>query len=607
MRRIHAAIILALAAGWVALAAGQTVDPQEERIKRIEAGLLPPVVFGGEPAWSLAERMKLYLVPGLSITVFDGGRIVWSRGYGVADATTGRPVTPETLFQAASISKPVTCFGALRLVQAGLLDLDVPVNRLLKSWQLPENELTRNNPVTLRRIMSHSAGLTVHGFPGYKPGDPLPAIPQILDGQAPANTGAVRVDLAPGTRFRYSGGGTVILGLAMTDTTGLPFAQLMEEKVLKPLGMAHSTFLQPLPPDRLAGAAMAHGSLGLPVEGKYHVYPELPAAGLWTTPADLARFALGVQAALHGRPEALLSQPLAWSMVTQVTPQTGLGFITGRSWWPDTFDHSGGNAGFSCLLIASKTGAHGLVIMTNSDNGGALIPELVRAVAREYGWKDWQAPEFTPAQPGADALSALAGRYRYGIDSPAEIRAGIKELRVLPLEEDPLTLVPLSATEFVARERPVRFRFDGAGNCTVAGEGEPLAVRRMAPEEKLPCELAFENKLDEAAAAYRQLREAGDPAAGEARLNNLGYRLARQDRVKAVAILRVAAMLYPGSANAWDSLAEISLLAADRVLALESYRKVLEVLESDTGASPALKARLRQNAGEQIRKLTGGN
>jgi CubicO group peptidase (beta-lactamase class C family) len=304
MRR-SAAWSLVLAAGVLAIlsAGGQRLSSltaqadgipsaqsnQSAHITHIENGLLPAVTIKGQatPAMTIRERMKHYNVPGVSVAFFDHGQILWTRTYGFADVANQKPVTTATLFQAASISKPVSALAALRLVQDGKLTLDENVNGKLRSWKVPENEFTKEQKVTLRRILSHSAGLTVHGFPGYAAGEPLPTIVQVLNGEKPANTPPVRVDTVPGTLWRYSGGGYVIMQPLLTDVTGESFPQLLRDLVLQPAGTTHSTFDQPLPKNVSSLAATPYRGDGKPVKGGWHTYPEIAAAGLWTTPSDL--------------------------------------------------------------------------------------------------------------------------------------------------------------------------------------------------------------------------------------------------------------------------------------------------------------------------------
>ena len=260
--------------------------------------------------------MRFHKVPAVSIAVFGSGKILWAKAYGLADADALSAATDATLFQAASISKPVSAMAALREVERGKLALDRNINDYLKSWKLSENDWTRKKPVTLAMLLSHSAGVTVHGFPGYAAGRAVPLLSQILDGVAPANTAPIRVDIAPATEFRYSGGGYTIVQQALIDVEGKPYPQILSETVLAPLGMTQSTYEQPLPPERLRSAAAGHDGQGRPIPGKRHTYPEMAAAGLWTTPSDLARFALGLERALEGKPGSVLSKEMAAKMVT---------------------------------------------------------------------------------------------------------------------------------------------------------------------------------------------------------------------------------------------------------------------------------------------------
>src|SRR3982751_1769554 len=282
------------------------------RIERVLRGLRPSVEVVGRPPvqWALAERMKEHMVPGISIAVIEGGRISWARGVGVKEAGKSDSVTPGTLFQAASISKPVAATAMLRLVERGTLQLDTNVNKYLTSWKVPDNKFTATEKVTLRRIVSHTAGLTVHGFPGYDPSAPRPTVVQVLNGEKPANTEAVRVDTTPGTIERYSGGGTTIMQQLLVDVSGKPFPTLMQELVLGPVGMTSSTYEQPLPAARAGEAAHAPGGDGAVVPGGWHVYPEMAPAGLWTRPTDLLKWAIAITDARAGRSTALLSQAM---------------------------------------------------------------------------------------------------------------------------------------------------------------------------------------------------------------------------------------------------------------------------------------------------------
>jgi CubicO group peptidase (beta-lactamase class C family) len=227
-------------------------------------------------------------------------------------------VDTATLFQAASISKPVAAVGMFRLAERGEVQLDADVNTMLRSWKVPPSPFTTTEKVTLRRIVSHMAGLTLHGFAGYPVGAPLPSLVQIVDGQPPANSAPVRVDAVPGARESYSGGGVTVMQLLLEDVSGTPFAALMDTLVLQPADMEHSTFAQPLP-DWLAGrAASGYRGDGTPVPGRWRVHPEQAAAGLWTTPTDLARFLLAVGRSYRGESGGLVTRTTARQMLTRV-------------------------------------------------------------------------------------------------------------------------------------------------------------------------------------------------------------------------------------------------------------------------------------------------
>ena len=334
-------------------------------------------------------------VPGLSIAVFEGGALAWTRGWGIRRAGSRAPVTPATLFQAASISKPLAALAALRLVDSGLIALDEDINQRLVSWRLPARDGSHPR-ITLRQLLSHTGGVTVHGFAGYARDAAIPTLTQILDGEPPANSPAIRVDTVPGTRWRYAGGGYSVLQQILIDLTGEPFPDLMRALVLRPLAMRSSTYRQPLPAESWRSAATGHRTNGEPVDGGWRVYPEMAAAGLWTTPSDLAHFALAIGRAARGAAGGIVSAGLAAEMLRPQAPigaaalpgmpAMGLGVMLGGAGAARCFGHSGANAGFQCRLLALDGGVRGVVIMTNSDAGATVIDDVYRVLARSYGW-----------------------------------------------------------------------------------------------------------------------------------------------------------------------------------------------------------------------------
>ncbi|MHC4600351.1 MAG: serine hydrolase domain-containing protein [Planctomycetota bacterium] len=334
-----------------------------------------------------ASRLDKHRIPGASVAVIQDWKIAWARGFGVAEEGGKRPVTAETLFQAASISKPVVALAALKRVQDGKLSLDEDVNQTLKSWKVSYPELAAGEKVTLRRLLSHRAGLTVHGFRGYGGGERAPGLLEVLDGKPPANSKPVRIDLKPGRRFRYSGGGYCVLQQLLIDVSGDDFPSLMRKTILEPLGMKESTYEQPLPAERHARATTGHLWNGRAVKGKWHVYPEMAAAGLWTTPSDLGRFAIEVMKSWSGKEGKLLSKATARE---QLSPQeggpTGLGLFLAGEGRSFHFHHGGSNEGFRCFMVAFPRMGQGAVVMTNSDRGGRFTAGIIPILAMEYEW-----------------------------------------------------------------------------------------------------------------------------------------------------------------------------------------------------------------------------
>lgn len=403
---IAAAVACALAAGPLLRAA----TPTEERIARVENGLQKPNRLKGSPAepMKLAERMKQYHVPGVSVAVIHAGRVEWARGYGQRDVESGAPVTAETLFQAASLSKGVAAAVAMRLVEQGKLSLDEDVNKKLRSWKVPDNEFTQTEKVTLRRLLSHDAGLTVHGFPGYAQGAAMPALVQLLDGKPPANTAAVRVTKTPGSGFRYSGGGYEVMQLLLEDITGRRFEDLARELILDPLGMRLSTYEQPLGEERARHAASAYRGDGKAIAGRWHTYPEKTAAGLWTTPSELALWVMEIQ-----KPGKALKAETVKTMLTRSPGDYGLGIGLGETAGRAGFSHGGANEGYRCQYFAYRDSGEGALVMTNGDDGSDLASEILRSIAVEYGWVDYLPKERTVVPVDAAVLASYVGDYAF--------------------------------------------------------------------------------------------------------------------------------------------------------------------------------------------------
>ena len=564
-------------------------ESMDARIDRIERDLRPPISLEGGEHWTLAERMTHYGVPGLSFAIIENGRVVATRAHGLADRQTRQPMRTDTLMQAASISKAVTAFAAMRMVERGQLRLDSPVNASLTSWKIPETYATRARPVTLAHLLSHTGGLGVHGFLGYDSGKALPSIVQILDGQPPANSPAVRVEQAPGLGFRYSGGGYTIAQTVMSDVAGRSFPELMRREVLKPVGMRDSTFEYPLSARRMKRAAAGVLADGRDVPGKRKVHPESAAAGLWTTPADLARFAIDVQKAVQGE-SRLLGRDTTERMLRDPGPDHyALGFGIVHENGVAYFGHDGWNEGFSSHLLANREG-NGVAIMINA-NQPALMQELRRAVAFEFGWPGYRTEKRVPmtaAQP-AD----LPGRYPYNAEQFIRVNAAGDDLSFEYGGEEALFLTPVGDGRFVATTTGLSIELgrdaaDVAQLSFVYPDGRRESHTRYRDNERSLRERVY---ADDASVVddYRKLAASGDVVASEAYLNTQGYRLIGQKRYPAaVQVLALVTQLFPASGNAWDSLGEASLLAGDRAAARRHYEKALALDPTLNSATTAL-------------------
>ena len=391
----------------------------EEKIKQVESNLSGWVHTGENDTWTLADRMKQLNIKGVSIAVINNYKIEWAKGYGFADESEKRPVSEKTLFQAASISKSLNSLGILKLVQENKIDLNTDINKYLVTWKLTYDPKFGNSPVTIRELLSHTAGLTVHGFPGYERGKNLPALPLILAGKAPANTEAIRLFTEPGKQVIYSGGGTIISQMIIMDVTHQPYAEYMQKNVLDPLGMTSSSYQQP-PSDKLKELlATGYQADGKEVKGKYHIYPEQAAAGLWTNPTDLCKYVIETELAFLGKSGKVISPELTKVRLTTVLEDAALGaFVNTRvAGSARYFNHNGGNAGFSCTAYGSLDEGKGAVIMTNSDNP-SLLEEVLNSIATVYKWKDFYFPENKKViSISGQLLEKYTGKYDLGGDT----------------------------------------------------------------------------------------------------------------------------------------------------------------------------------------------
>ena len=324
------------------------------------------------------QLMEKYGVPGTAVSLVQDGEVAWLEGYGLADRDRGVPVTADTVFQVASISKAVTSWGVMRLVESGRLELDAPVEQYLTRWHLPPSSYDASG-VTIRRLLTHSAGLSVGGYPGLDPGTQLPSLEESLSGNN-GGAGEVSIIMEPGAQFSYSGGGYTLLQLIVEEVTGETFSAYMQREVLDPLGMVHSSF--DWRDDLRPATAMAYSENGTLLPN--YLFTEQAAAGLYTTASDLARFVAAEMPGRSGEPagRGVLSQDTLALMFTPAVEinenllfklQRGLGQeIQTLPDGSQLIQHAGGNRGWNSFLMANPGKAMGVVILTNSDNGRAL-------------------------------------------------------------------------------------------------------------------------------------------------------------------------------------------------------------------------------------------
>lgn len=380
----------------------------------ISEGLQPTVRIIGKPSKvsSLKERMEYYKVPAVSIAFLKDNKISWTHTVGVIDQINNRPIDANTVFQAASISKPVFASVLMKYRQDNNLNLEVDVNRLLKSWQVPAHQWSHKSDVTLRRLLSHSAGTTIHGFAGYAEGTDVPSIISLLKGVTPANSAPVIVDIEPGTQFRYSGGGTILAQLVLQDQSKTLLPELAKATLFDPLLMGHSVYSQPLEGSLKNNAAVAHNTNGVPIAGGAHTYAALAAAGLWTTPSDLLRLVSKIQLAGLGKDESFFTKKTVEEILSPQIEPMGIGFFLGGKEKVTSFSHGGSNEGYKAQLFAHTQTGDGIAIMTNSDNGSALISEILNRISEIYHWDEFKPTEKTITRLDPKLFNSILGRYK---------------------------------------------------------------------------------------------------------------------------------------------------------------------------------------------------
>lgn len=583
----------------------QQSDPIADNIKKVETGLIQPVYLEGDSTWTIESRMQHYHVPGVSIAVINNGKIEWFKTYGVMDEETKEPVTSETLFQAGSISKPVAAYAALKITEEGKIDLNENVNTYLTTWKLPDNEFTKDKKVALKHLLSHTGGLTVHGFLGYSPDLPVPTTVQVLDGLPPANSPAIRVNKVPEESFRYSGGGYTIMQQMLVDVESKPFTQIMKEKVLEPLGMSHSTYDQPLQPAQLKFAATGYLPDGTMTKGKRHTYPEMAAAGLWTTAEDLAKFAINIQKTIGGDSGKVLSQAMTEKMLTPfVADFIGLGLFLTKKNDDMYFGHGGWDEGFSSEMTVHKTKGYGVVVLTNA-NQPDFINELIRSVAHTYAWSN-RVPVYKKLDIDTNRFSTINGRYKNGSDGFIAVYNEGDRLFKKNLRGTPTELFQISDSSYISRESEQVIQFktnpaDGQLHILFVENGkQEFTHQRLPADVHVPYESVLAGDIEGAVKGYQALLKINpkDESISEGNLNWQGYDMLNNGNTKlALTIFKVNMLLHPASANVYDSYGEALAKNGDIDLAIANYKKALSIDPKMESSQKMLKELMEKKKG----------
>jgi CubicO group peptidase (beta-lactamase class C family) len=474
-------IVVAFFMFFVAACSSTHTDDVQSRIDAAEKSLIAAVInAGSEPAGMvLSERMQHYKVPGVSIAVINNGEIEWAKGYGVTEAGGTQPVTPDTVFQACSVSKPVSVTGIMLLAQSGAIDISRNVNDYLRSWRLADNAFTTTEKATIQRLMSHTGGTNVSGFGGYPEGSAIPTLLQVLKGVPPANSEAIQVVSVPGSQYSYSGGGMEVLQQMTEDVTGMPFQTYMKNNLFSRLGMNSSDFVvRPMTGPLATHTAKAHDIDGNVVPGGWNIYPELIAAGLWTTPSDLARLLIEVQKATTTNTGTLITQQTATSILAQQPNSTmGLGFAIMNGKGGLMFNHSGSNLGYKSYVAAYRERGQGIAVMTNGENGMGFFMEIVRAVAKVYGWPDRFVEEATLVDVPLAVLQSYVGNYTAEIQGEGlQVQIYLSGTKLMIKATAAVTgqrsdMHPTATDTFLVRDNAILpgtliFSRDGSGNLT---------------------------------------------------------------------------------------------------------------------------------------------
>jgi CubicO group peptidase (beta-lactamase class C family) len=336
----------------------------------------------------MLQKMSDYNIPGLSISIIEDGKISYSKGLGLLQYGNKKPVDDESIFSVGSISKVGTAVIVLKLVESGKIDLETSVNQYLKSWKLKDLSGKIDSKVTIKHLLSHTAGLNNYGFVDYQPDEKLPSTLQILQGSYPAKNNRVQITSTVGKDYKYSGGGTTILQLLVEEITKMPFDKAADSILFKPLKLNRSTYENPLP-KTFGNIAKAHNSKGKPraLPRGYESMPESAASGLWTTSKNIASLMLTIMNSYNSYENTFLKQDLAKKMMSQISPSPhGLGPELKGQGKNKIFLHGGSNDSYKARFVGNLHNKNGYAVCVNGANGNDFIMDIEKLIYRHMNW-----------------------------------------------------------------------------------------------------------------------------------------------------------------------------------------------------------------------------
>ncbi|MFC3094489.1 beta-lactamase family protein [Alteromonas sediminis] len=534
---------------------------------------------------SLLEEHKL---TGLSFVVVDDYQVVFQKQLGEKAFGSEEYIDENTAFSTASITKGIVGTLAVMLAAKGKLDLDAPVSNYLKRWSLPTSPYTATTPITLRHLLSHTAGTTQHGFADFYQGDDIPTLIESLNGQLPRYDKPISVTFTPGSNWSYSGGGYVIAQVAIEDLMGQSLAELAASMLFEPLGMKHTTFYQHGDEGFLTNVAKVHDHTQSVIKTGIPICPQIAPSGMWSTPSDMAKFVIEMQRALAGEKTKVISQAVA-EKVTMLETLEGVGGWSlgwmryegyGNVEW---FSHGGSNTGTGGHVMGTMKGGKGIMIFGNGPNPSRIpvINKVRDSVIAQMGWSaqiEGQEKAFSSSQ-----IKALTGRYLAPFNDVVEIRFKDKGLQMISrffsAEMYPLKQGKFAMDDFINHFSLQMNPADGKQYITYTREGTELlsyAMLKLDKDQKLPAEVAKGDNVEETYAAYKQWKTSHPQShlLSARTINQEGYNALNEGEVDtAITLFTVYTKLYPEDGNAFDSLAEAYKEKGNVELAIENYQR----------------------------------